>query len=29
MDAEGNIIRISDASFRWSNSADDPLILKK
>lgn len=29
LDAEGNIIRINDASFQWSNSPADPIILKK
>ncbi len=28
-DSEGNIIKIENGSFRWSNSIDDPLILQK
>ncbi len=29
IDSQGNIIKIENGSFRWSNSIDDPLILKK
>jgi hypothetical protein len=29
IDSEGNVIKIENGSFRWSNSPDDPLILKK
>jgi ATP-binding cassette subfamily C (CFTR/MRP) protein 1 len=28
-DSAGNVIKIENGSFRWSNSNDDPLILKK
>jgi hypothetical protein len=29
IDSEGNIIKIENGSFRWSNSQTDPLILQK
>jgi hypothetical protein len=29
IDSDGNIIKIENGSFRWSNSDDDPLILEK
>ncbi len=29
LNSEGNRITIENGSFRWSNSIDDPLILKK
>ncbi|CAF3803663.1 unnamed protein product [Adineta steineri] len=28
LDSEGNIIKVEDGSFSWSNSSEDPLILK-
>ncbi|CAF0750239.1 unnamed protein product [Rotaria sp. Silwood1] len=28
IDSDGNVIRIKDGSFRWSNSNEDPIILK-
>ncbi|CAF4290926.1 unnamed protein product, partial [Adineta steineri] len=28
LDSEGNIIKVEDGSFSWSNSPEDPLILK-
>ena len=29
IDSEGNIIKIENGSFRWSNVTTDPLTLKK
>ena len=28
-DSNGDIIRIENGTFRWSDSCDDPLILRK
>ena len=29
IDTEGNILTIVNGSFKWSNTNDDPLVLKK